>query len=64
MSKNRKIAVNVSIDKMPERRGGIGSMDNAITSSIPIYDLNYKLIDRKVNVPLMGGKSIKHNNIG
>ncbi len=61
LSKNKKITVNVSLDKMPERRGGIGSMDNALTQDLPIYDLNYKLIEKKVNAPIIGGKSIKNH---
>jgi len=66
LSKNTKIAVNVSLDKMPERKGALFGQKELSPTGQPqrmggemYYDLNYKHIDKKVLVASLGDKGIK-----
>lgn len=50
LSSNRKIAINVSLDRMPDR-----NFELTANKPSPAYDPNYTLVDKKVRVPPLGG---------
>lgn len=61
LSKNRKIAINVSLDRMVDRKDIVDNRD----ASFPIYKPVYSLVDKKVKVPSIGGRrnSQKRNQV-
>jgi hypothetical protein len=52
LSKNKKISVNISLDRMPQRRTEV-----TVKSSAPSYNPNYNLIEKRIIVPALGGYS-------
>lgn len=50
LSKNKKIAINVSLERMPQR-----NIEWGLGQASPSYDPNYKLVDKKVKVPTIVG---------
>jgi hypothetical protein len=57
LSKNRKIAINISLDRMLDRKGIVEKRD----LSFPMYNPVYNLIDKKVKVPSIGGRRHSQN---
>jgi len=66
LSKNRKITVNVSLEKMPERRAAFGGSGIGLTGHDAqrmggemYYDLNYNQIEKKTIAAMISGKKNK-----
>ncbi len=61
LSKNKKIAINISLDRMLDRKGIVENRD----MSFPSYNPVFSLVDKKVKVPNIGSRrnSQKRNQI-
>jgi hypothetical protein len=51
LSKNRKIAINFSLDRMVDRKDIVENH-----GSFPIYNPVYSLVDKKIKVPSIGSR--------
>ena len=52
LSKNRKITIDFSLDRMVDRKGIVDNRD----ASFPIYNPVYSLVDKKIKVPSIGSR--------